>query len=269
MSDVKKWGHDELLRDLHDHLSKPERMLWMDTIMGPAGSVRPDIFSINKSFTKPRPISYEVKVSKADFRSDITSGKWQQYLEFSGGVMFCAPKGIINKSDLPNGCGLMTRFDKSWRTVKGPTLHPAEPDYYIMLKLLMTATDEYKLKRAEVHFSSYAVIQKHKKEWGEDVCKVLNDLRMAQGDLDSIHAKSRDKENRLIEERNKFEDKQKELASSRGLMFHDDWAIRNALRDLSSNVFEKNVNKELKRHMKSARDSLTKILDAEKNKAPE
>ena len=87
-----QWQHNDLMHDLAEHLrSNSDRMVWTDMQLGPVGSPRPDVFTVNKSYTQPRPLSYEIKISRADFRSDVTSGKWQKYLDYSAGVIFAPP----------------------------------------------------------------------------------------------------------------------------------------------------------------------------------
>lgn len=129
--------HDELANNLAVHLMNENRMVWEDIPAGKLHSVRPDVLTIEKSYSSPNPISYEIKVSVSDFRSDVTKAKWKSYLEFSYGVVFAAPKGLIKKSDIPNGCGLMLFNGQSWHTVKKPTLHPSKLNDEILLKLLI------------------------------------------------------------------------------------------------------------------------------------
>lgn len=119
------WGHDQLARDLAAHLrSSSAAMAWEDMQLGPSGSCRPDVYAIPKSYSKFRPMAYECKISVADFRSDITSGKWQKYLEFASGVVFAVPVGLITRDDVPTGCGLIVRHENVWRLARGPTLSP-------------------------------------------------------------------------------------------------------------------------------------------------
>lgn len=146
MSDLK---HDELAHSLARHLCSDDRMVWEDIPAGVSGSIRPDVYTINKSFTKPNPTSYEVKVSVSDFRSDITSGKWQGYKQFSHAVVFAVPKGLITKKDIPNGCGLMTFNGQFWNIIKRPTIHPASLDGDLLLKLLMAGSER------QTHKSKY------------------------------------------------------------------------------------------------------------------
>lgn len=137
MSDLT---HDELANNLAVHLMNDNRMVWEDIPTGKVHSVRPDVLTIEKSYSSPNPISYEIKVSVSDFRSDVTKAKWKAYLDFSYGVVFAAPKGLIKKSDIPNGCGLMLFNGQSWHTVKKPTLHPNKLNDELLLKLLISGS---------------------------------------------------------------------------------------------------------------------------------
>ena len=134
-------SHNELAHSLASYLVNDNRMVWEDIPAGKSGSIRPDVLTIQKSFSNPNPISYEIKVSASDFRSDVTSGKWSKYLDFSYGVVFAAPKGLIKKSDIPDICGLIQFDGQSWRTVKKPILNPAVLNGELLLKLLIAGKD--------------------------------------------------------------------------------------------------------------------------------
>ncbi|MBW2638503.1 MAG: MmcB family DNA repair protein [Deltaproteobacteria bacterium] len=173
-------------------------MIWTDMPMEQAGSCRPDVFTLHKSFTRPRPTAYEIKVSISDFRSDITSGKWQKYLKYAGAVTFCVPKGLVSKSDIPAGCGLMVRGDESWRTVKAPTIQKI-PDLPVntWMKLLMSGIDqEYSMRRAdrEHQFSQYSAARKN---FGEDVAQVILDIGGARSLIDNLKAGHKVEQDRL------------------------------------------------------------------------
>ena len=136
-----KLSHDELANNLAIHLINANRMVWEDIPVGKVHSVRPDVLTIEKSYSSPNPVSYEIKVSVSDFRSDVTKAKWKAYLDFSYGVIFAVPKGLIKKSDVPNGCGLITFNGQSWNTVKKPTLHPTQLNDELLLKLLISGNE--------------------------------------------------------------------------------------------------------------------------------
>ncbi|WP_431860072.1 hypothetical protein [Azospirillum sp.] len=117
-----EWKHDALADDLAAHLDGPERLVWTNMQLGPSGSPRPDVYTIPRVYSRFTPLAYEVKVSVADFRSDVTSGKWQSYLAFACAVVFAVPAGLVGKGDIPPGCGLMARGPGGWRMIKAPTL---------------------------------------------------------------------------------------------------------------------------------------------------
>lgn len=190
--------HNQLASNLACHLLHESRMVWEDIPAGPSGSVRPDVYTIQKSFGNPNPISYEVKVSVSDFRSDVTSAKWKSYLDFSYGVVFAVPKGLITKNDIPNGCGLMTFNGQFWNTVKRPTLHPAPLNDDLLLKLLISGNERQTqpLLPKFREFDEYKHHDELRKKFGEDIrskihfideypsmVKELTEMRQALGVL--------------------------------------------------------------------------------------
>jgi hypothetical protein len=185
----KKWGHDELANDLAASLEIPERMVWTDMQLGPSGSSRPDVFTMQKSYSRPLPKSYEIKVSISDFRSDITSGKWQKYLKFSACVIFAVPKGLITKDDVPIGCGLMTRGENGWRTIKKPTMQVVELPEHMMLKLLIDGIERARRPKP-AEWNQYVTYKKLKKLFSEDVNAAIKDLNLARGRLANIDSEA-------------------------------------------------------------------------------
>lgn len=131
------WKHDELLSDLAGYLRGPDRMVWTDMQLGPSGSPRPDVYTLQKSYSKPRPTAFEVKVSRSDLRSDTTSGKWQTYLKYAGSVTFAVPDGICTAADIPAACGLIVRKAEVWRYVRKPTVQPVVLPMDAFMKLLI------------------------------------------------------------------------------------------------------------------------------------
>lgn len=79
-------------------------------------SVRPDVFACNVSLNadNAHPEIYEVKVSRADFLSDMANPKkGQGYAELAEAVYFCTPQGLVAPEELPPGVGLL------WETSPG------------------------------------------------------------------------------------------------------------------------------------------------------
>jgi hypothetical protein len=184
--DNKTWGHDELAHDLAEHLrANTEIIAWENMQMGPSGSPRPDVYTMRKSFVRFAPMAYEVKVSVSDFRSDITSGKWQSYLKYAGAVVFAVPAGLINKAAVPVGCGLIVRHESGWRTSKGPTMQRLETlSHEAWVKLMIDGIDrEVKRNRAAAprECNAWLAARQVRKKHGDRIGELLSDLSMAEG----------------------------------------------------------------------------------------
>lgn len=165
------WSHDGLLEDLAAHLTKPDRMVWCDMQLGPAGSPRPDVFVMRKSYSNPEPRAYEIKVSMSDFRADVTAGKAMGYLKYGGAVVFAVPDELARlvKPELPGGAGLMARSARGWRTVKKPTQSPVKLPEEALLKMLIDGVErERRAYRAE-QASAYAITRRLR----EDIAKLV------------------------------------------------------------------------------------------------
>lgn len=120
--------HDELASSLATHLRSracDHRVTWENLEFSdwsePTNGFRcrPDVFSIFPTLdvNKCRPWSHEVKISRADFQSDLRSGKWRLYTRFSCRVFFAAPKGLIEVGELPSEAGLW-EHDGRWQLSK-------------------------------------------------------------------------------------------------------------------------------------------------------
>lgn len=92
--------------------------------------LRMDAVAIKKSWANPCIIVYEVKVSHSDFVSD---SKWPSYLKYCNRFYFACPEGLIKKTELPDGVGLIyVKEDGTARTVKAPPFRSikVEADFY-------------------------------------------------------------------------------------------------------------------------------------------
>lgn len=196
--------HDDLARSLADHLrASGDVMAWTDMQMGPSGSQRPDVFTIPKTYSRFCPLSYEVKVSIADFRSDVTTGKWQGYLKWSAGVVFACEGNLITKDMVPPTAGLIRRGETGlWRSVKRPTLKPIETlPHAAWMKMVIDGIGRERSLSTMARFNEYRAEQKLRKQLGEDVGRVLHEMRHGRqmegyyaAQLDEVRRKCRDKE---------------------------------------------------------------------------
>jgi len=159
---MPEWEHDALAADLAGSLKAPDRMVWTDMQLGPHGSPRPDVYTIMKSYVRPCPTAYECKISKSDFRADVTVGKWSSYLEYAHAVVFACPAGLLTKAEMPEMCGLIVRHENVWRLAKKATINPRPIAEEAMLKLLIDGVNRegprqrassWKIERGKAEFS--------------------------------------------------------------------------------------------------------------------
>ncbi|SEU36305.1 hypothetical protein SAMN03159335_05418 [Burkholderia cepacia] len=209
------WAHDDLAKDLAAHLrGTSDRLVWTDMQLGPAGSPRPDVYTVPCSFARFQPVAYECKISVADFRRDVTAGKWTSYLRFAAGVIFAAPAGLLKKDDIPAGCGLIVRGPDGWRSLKGPTLKNMENlprDAWIKLiidGMARLANSNLEQLRVGLH-SEWSIEKTLRKRLGEIVADAMRDrlhaerrLKVATDRLEGLAVEA-ESERRLILDRAK------------------------------------------------------------------
>ncbi|HIE1750441.1 TPA: MmcB family DNA repair protein [Pseudomonas aeruginosa] len=201
----KKWQHDELAHDLAQSLRvNPEHIVWENMQMGPSGSIRPDVYLLKKRYSTFAPVTYEVKVSIGDFRSDITSGKWQGYLGFSSAVIFAVPAGLVSKDDVPAGCGLIVRHDEVWRTVKKPTMQKIDTlSHKEWMKLVIDGVEravaQRDAPRLRVALNEWSAQEVLRRKVGEEIAMLIAKALRSKSSLEAL-IKSREDQAREIRE---------------------------------------------------------------------
>jgi hypothetical protein len=171
--------HDELQNDLAAHLrGAGDRMVWTNTQLGPSGSPRPDVFTVNKSFARFRADCYEIKVSTSDLRHDVTSGKWQSYRKFGHAVWFAFPRGMVPMELIPKECGIILRGE-TWRASRKPVpqvLDTLPRDAW--LKLLMAdMQDTEPQPRSMCQWKAEEIIRQ---KWGAEIGELFRDRRSSE-----------------------------------------------------------------------------------------
>ena len=224
------WTHDALREDLASHLALPNRLVWQDIQLGPSGSARPDVFTMEKSFARPKPLVYECKVSLSDFRADATAGKWMAYLDFAQGCYFAAPAGLLAKADVPPQAGLLLRGDTGWRAVKKPVLGAVVPGFDAMMKLLLDGlTRELRMYRP-VLWNQYRMEQAIRKKFGADVATAVRDL----GKLRSELVRMEEERRMLVREQDQL--RKHAIEEGRRAIAHERYMLDGAIRTAAEAV---------------------------------
>lgn len=179
--------HDQLQEDLACHLrAGTERMVWTNTQLGPVGSPRPDVFTVNKSFSKFRTDAYEIKVSVSDLRSDVTSGKWQSYRKFSNVVWFAFPRGMAPLDLIPKECGVILRSDAGWRAARKPVaqvLDTLPRDAWLKLLMDLHPINSSGFVKEPRHANDYKGAEIVRKRLGDKIGRLFSDVADAERNL--------------------------------------------------------------------------------------
>ncbi len=275
---MTKWKHDQLASDLAQHLLADNRMVWTDMQMGPSGSPRPDVYTMQKSYTRPRPISYEIKVSRSDFLSDVNAAKWQKYLDFSGGVIFAVPQGLITKSEVPFECGLIVRGENGWKTLKREKPGTGRPDFQAMMKLVIDGVGRCveKNTNSPKTINKWTVEKSVRRDLGDQVAGVVRDhlaaasrIEFAQKSADTDRAAAAEVLRNARIEAKKAADDYKEVAKREldvtrveaaralGMPESADWRdLRFKRRELIRNLSEQGIFQAMQQEIRDLRQVL-------------
>lgn len=189
MSDAElpsRLPHDELAASLAAHLGGERVMTWCDIQLGPSGSVRPDVYTICKSYANPRPMAYECKVSRSDFLADVTTGKWQAYLTYACGVVFACEVGLLTKAEVPTHCGLIVRHESgTWRLAKRPVLSPVIIPQDALIKLLIDGVEREGPRHRAKWWRDDKYMHELKSKFGETVARTIADRMGVEREIES------------------------------------------------------------------------------------
>ncbi len=105
------WEHDALAADLMDRRHYVGEIA-IERLMVRGGQL--DVAAMRLSWSRPIPTGYEVKISRADFLSDIRSEKWRNYMCSVSRLYFATPNGLVDAREIPIGCGLIVWGPRGW-----------------------------------------------------------------------------------------------------------------------------------------------------------
>ena len=164
------WTHGGLIEDLCLNINSSTDYICGEVYAGSRFRERrpcPDALRIRMSYTRPDFAIYEIKVSRADFLSDIRSDKWQTYLPYCSRFYFATPDhGVADMDDIPFVAGWMTRSDAGWHTRKTPQVRQFEPDFHYALALLISE-QKYRVRAENEAAVNRKMAHGHNVNWSE------------------------------------------------------------------------------------------------------
>lgn len=183
------WGHDELANDLAAHIrGNTNAVVWTNMQLGPGGSPRPDVYAIEKTFTKLAATAFEVKVSAADLQRDLKAGKWGAYAKYATTVVFALPAHLASKhADLiPSTCGIIVRSDTGWRYRRRGVHQPKDNlPRDAWLKLVIDGIGRAALERVlERSLTPWTIERAQARKLGHETSALLARMRNAPGEIE-------------------------------------------------------------------------------------
>lgn len=140
------------------------------------GTQLADVVDVRPSYTRFCIAIYEIKVSRADFLSDIRSDKWRGYLNHCHRFYFAVPSGLVKKSEIPDEAGLMVRGPRGWTAVVAATVLDTEiPEGTMMSMLFMRS--RYSRRSDILQTQSYRESQAMAKQYGKETAKAFAKYR--------------------------------------------------------------------------------------------
>lgn len=116
---------------------------------------RIDVFAMRfwESGIGPVRVAYEIKVSRADFLSEVRNPEKRRLaMEISNEFFFATPKGLLNPKEIPSGCGLIELVGEQMRIkLRGPSRQPrwfteSEVRGLLRMDLFRSGSDRLKVR---------------------------------------------------------------------------------------------------------------------------
>ncbi|TCL74206.1 hypothetical protein EDC14_1004144 [Hydrogenispora ethanolica] len=133
---MKSWKHNELAEDLGNVKQTNFLDIPLGSVTMEFNTQRADVLEVKPSYTRFCVSIYEVKISRADFQSDVRSGKWRGYLDHCHRFYFAVPAGMVEKQEVPPEAGLIVRGETGWSTLKAAKPRNIEIPYTTLLSLI-------------------------------------------------------------------------------------------------------------------------------------
>ena len=189
-----------------------------EVLMGSGGSKRIDAIAVLKKWSPVTVIGYEIKVSRADFLSDQ---KYPEYMKVCNLFYFIAPKGIIDKNEIPKEVGLIELNPDTFRTrtVKKAPYNQADKEYAYKtyLHCLMWKTDKYNRPKTKKEMFEDAKVKLETNSYGHELAYKIK--------------KMEEEINRLKRQGNKndMKDLREKIFKERGITLFSEDSIINAI----------------------------------------
>jgi len=95
-----------------------------------------DVINIRYSYTRFNIDIFECKISRSDLMKEIKSEKYKKYLPYCNRFYFVTPRGLTDKIEIPEECGLILKSDKTFYTRKQAIVRSPELESEMLMALV-------------------------------------------------------------------------------------------------------------------------------------
>lgn len=143
--------------------------IWATELAFFAGMRRIDFWTLEPAASQGfRACSYEIKISRADFRRD-NDEKQSGALMYSDRFWYVTPPDLLTKNDLPAWAGLQEWNGKSFRVIRrAPKLEKQGPTWDLLVSILRNSGDcrrDVGLLKAQLNYFQFR--EQREKRWKE------------------------------------------------------------------------------------------------------
>lgn len=218
--------------------------------------LRMDAWVMEKSWSKPNVICYEIKISRADFLRDR---KMVDYLPLCNELYIAAPAKMIDKNEVPKDCGLIEVHGSLMRIKKrAPYRKVSIPENVYRYVLMCRASIEK--ERGFIHDRAYwenwMAQKKEDREFGYNVSKTIREM------LDE-KVERVDKENRILKRQIQEYEEIKKFCLGLGLVekdFISKFDVEQKVKE-----YGRIVPRSMIWDLERVRDAINSVLEEDKN----
>ncbi len=226
--------------------------------------LRLDGWAMKKSYSSPLTTGYEVKVSRSDFINDT---KLHEYLSLCNALYIVCPAGLIDKTEVPEDCGLMsvsktgTRIYTKKKAPYREVETPINLYKYILMSRATIVESYHRTFDKKRYMEDYADRKEKAKHAGEYLGRRLRER--IEAEIDDVK-----RENEKLIDQNQTLEEIKVLLGRMGIGLND-WGLKRKF-ERQIKELEAIIPDDLERGIRCLAERLTdtvREIDELKNKA--
>lgn len=219
--------------------------------------LRMDAWVMEKSWSKPNVICYEIKISRADFLRDR---KMVDYLPLCNELYIAAPAKLIDKDEVPKDCGLIEVYGSLMRIKKkAPYRKVVIPEnvyrYILMCRAKIDRERGYS-NHDRAYWEQWLIHKKEDRELGYNVSRTIR--QMLQEQVEEVK-----RENHILKRQIQEYEEIKKFCERLG--FKEEDFVSAHLVEGRIKEYNRTVPRSMIWDLERVRDAINSVLEEDKN----